>query len=482
MAAAALSPGGFRGQKVEIPAEHLPAVKAKIRAAWKKFNPDKPASDMPEGIRADSDDAPSRVARYDAGEIRGKAEKTSEGWLRADAVVTRVGIFPYRREDGSIRRELRPPEEVFRTDSLRSLMLKPMTSKHPPTKRGLLDADTAKRFSVGSTGETLRTDGPLVLSSLVITDAAAVKAVETGKRGLSCGYECDFDPTPGTWDGEPYDGVQRNIVYNHVAANIEFPRAGDVAQIHLDSDDSPESLEAADAVQLFERKDSERSIREDSMADNLRTVALDGINYQASPEVANALEKARKDASDATTALDKAKADGAAALSSLKTASETESKTRKDELDRVTAERDTLKAKVETLEKTRTDEITRAAKRRVHLLDIARHDSFKMLGEKDREKFETKLDGMTDAEIMRSVIIAQSPDLKLDDKSEVYIEARFDAIVDGLPKGRKTGSLAQQREQSLRRDAGGGSADPVADARARHDASLRDAWKPQKTA
>ena len=46
-AIAALSPGGFRGQRVQIPAKELEAVKVKVRAAWKKVNPDKDPSEMP---------------------------------------------------------------------------------------------------------------------------------------------------------------------------------------------------------------------------------------------------------------------------------------------------------------------------------------------------------------------------------------------------------------------------------------------------
>ncbi len=41
---------GFRGNKVEIPAEDLPAVKGRVRAAWKKANPDKEDDDMPSVI------------------------------------------------------------------------------------------------------------------------------------------------------------------------------------------------------------------------------------------------------------------------------------------------------------------------------------------------------------------------------------------------------------------------------------------------
>jgi hypothetical protein len=48
-AAAAFSPGGFRGQKVQIPGADMAKVKAKIRAAYKKLGVD--AKDMPESIR-----------------------------------------------------------------------------------------------------------------------------------------------------------------------------------------------------------------------------------------------------------------------------------------------------------------------------------------------------------------------------------------------------------------------------------------------
>lgn len=42
MAVAALGPGGFRGQRVQIPRADLPAVKRKVAAAWRKVNPGRP--------------------------------------------------------------------------------------------------------------------------------------------------------------------------------------------------------------------------------------------------------------------------------------------------------------------------------------------------------------------------------------------------------------------------------------------------------
>lgn len=50
-AVAALGPGGFRGNQVEIPAEALSGVKAKVRAAWQSANSEKGVDEMPEILR-----------------------------------------------------------------------------------------------------------------------------------------------------------------------------------------------------------------------------------------------------------------------------------------------------------------------------------------------------------------------------------------------------------------------------------------------
>ncbi len=43
---------GFRGKKAEIPAADLPGVKAKVKAAWKRVNPDAKQEDVPEIFKA----------------------------------------------------------------------------------------------------------------------------------------------------------------------------------------------------------------------------------------------------------------------------------------------------------------------------------------------------------------------------------------------------------------------------------------------
>ncbi len=56
-AIAALSPGGFRGQQVDIPADEIPKVKAKLRSLWREVNPDKDVSEMPDTIKKEESKA-----------------------------------------------------------------------------------------------------------------------------------------------------------------------------------------------------------------------------------------------------------------------------------------------------------------------------------------------------------------------------------------------------------------------------------------
>jgi len=47
---------GFRGQRVQLPTNAINAVKAKIRAAWRRVNPGKAAADMPRVLRNEKED------------------------------------------------------------------------------------------------------------------------------------------------------------------------------------------------------------------------------------------------------------------------------------------------------------------------------------------------------------------------------------------------------------------------------------------
>jgi hypothetical protein len=170
--------------------------------------------------------------RIDASSTLRPVRRMADGRVHVDAFITRAGIFEYLNPDGSIRRELRAPEEVFDPTSMRSFQMLPVTNNHPP---GLLSAADAKKYMVGMTGENVSRDDERIRTSLMVADENTIKEMEAGKIQVSCGYNCKIDATPGTHPiyGK-YDVRQTDIRGNHVAI-VDKGRAGD-ASIRMDSD------------------------------------------------------------------------------------------------------------------------------------------------------------------------------------------------------------------------------------------------------
>ncbi len=169
--------------------------------------------------------------RFDIGTLR-PPKRMKNGMLRADGLLTRTGVFEYLNSDGSLRREYRPPEEVFHQDSMESFALAPFTDGHPPE---VVTAENARKYAVGSIGELVRRDGrDHLAASVVVFDSQTIAKMEAGQVQLSCGYEVDLDETPGvTPEGERFDAIQRNIRGNHVAL-VAQARAGDSARVRMD--------------------------------------------------------------------------------------------------------------------------------------------------------------------------------------------------------------------------------------------------------
>ncbi len=146
-------------------------------------------------------------------------------------ILTRVGIFEYRRPDGSIRRELRLPEEVFAPESLASYKGKPVILTH---EAGMIDSDNVQQEQIGTILSEGTQDGDNVRAQIIIHDA---RKLDYGLRELSLGYSLDLEETPGEWQGQPYDAMQRNIRVNHLAL-VEKARAGDSARLNIDGEDT----------------------------------------------------------------------------------------------------------------------------------------------------------------------------------------------------------------------------------------------------
>ena len=198
---------------------------------------------------------------------------TDEGYLVDHPIVTSVGIFVYHNPNGSERRELRLPEEVFAEKSLASYKGKPIIVTHDA---GYVDTDNVKDESIGTILSEGYRDGDDVRAEIIIHDTDSLKKYKM--RELSCGYNLRLDETPGVWEGQPYDAIQRDIEINHLAL-VDKARAGEQARLNIDgqghdcmkgeklnmenttkrTDGAPTPEELAAAVEAFKKRRAERS-------------------------------------------------------------------------------------------------------------------------------------------------------------------------------------------------------------------------------
>lgn len=128
---------------------------------------------------------------------------------------TRLGLNPDR-----VYKLLRDPKELEKAAP--SFVRKPLLMDHKPVSAD----DHPKQRTVGSIGDGVVWKAPYLMAPLSVWDGDAIRGIENGsQKELSSAYRYDADMTPGTYEGEPYDGVMRNIRGNHVAL-VREGRAG----------------------------------------------------------------------------------------------------------------------------------------------------------------------------------------------------------------------------------------------------------------
>lgn len=345
------------------------------------------------------------VNRYDRVPI--KARFTEDDYLEDSPVLTRTGVFVYRQADGTTRRELRRPEDVFHADSLTSYRNKPVTKGHP----GKVNAANVKQHQIGTVTTVGRQDGDNVISDIVIHDPRVIK--QDGWKELSVGYSVDLDETPGEYNGERYDAIQTNIRVNHLAV-VPAGRAGN-ARLNLD---------AADAVSDTEDGPGAANPTDHKDDPIMTKIRLDnGLEYDAAPEVQHAYDKARNDAKQAETK------------------AETEA-SRADSAEAKLADKD------KEIEQLKQDGV-KQARARVELEAAAKE-----------HKVEIKQDS-TDRSIKEGVIKALRADADLEGKPDAYIDATFDIVTKDAAARRNDAAGQRQAATPTPRQDGADRSDSI---------------------
>lgn len=351
---------------------------------------------------------------------------TGEGYLVADAFAVRTGIQKYAgyevgRPDLAVVNVYRSADEVFSVATLQSFSHTPVTNDHPSVA---VTKDNWKDLAVGEASTDVLRDGGKMKIPLILKDAAAIAAVQSGKRELSAGYGCELVWQDGvTEDGTAYQAKQVNIRANHIAI-VQRGRAGSEFRIG----DSADSWGAA-------------PITDEETPMTTRTVVVDGISILTTDQGAEAIAKLQGQV---------AKLVGDAATAATAHAAELTAK-------------DTKIGELTVELKTAKDAAPTAA-----ILDALATERATVIDAAKKLKSDIVTDGKDLATIRKEAVAAKFGDEMVKDASADTVVGMFMAATKDA-----AGTVDPVRQTLVNRD----SAAPVKDSQTVYENRLQDAWK-----
>lgn len=412
-----------------------------------------------------------KVERLDSIQLDG-TYFTDEGYLIDHPIVTSIGIFEYANPDGSIRRELRLPEEVFAKESLDSYKGKPIIITHDA---GMVTNENVDDEIIGTILSPGYQDGEHVRAEIVIHNTNALKECEL--RELSLGYSLESEDSPGEWEGKPYDCIQRNIRINHLAL-VQNARAGESARLNVDGKDkkgnqqkqkgliskmikkrtqrtdentlTPEELQAA--IAMYQAAQSQTTDSEDTPA----ATQEDEDNTPApTPQETVQLVKDRKDRRDSEEKSEMTLDEACSTIQEM------------DEdignllgvIDQLVAEKEfdendtpseaaTDEGENEDEEENGDDDKSGAGSLNMDSADRLFSKKLEVVRIGDRLNM-NGLENMKLLDAQKAIIRKVRPSLRLDGKSDTYIQAAFDLAKEAIGKQKSTDT---QRQQMFQKD------------------------------
>lgn len=225
-------------------------------------------------------------------------QKTPEGYLSGKIRVTGIGVFRYLDDDRKLIGRLRDVNEV--KNATDSINCKPVTLQHPNTP---VNVNNVADLQVGMSANDASFDGLNNWVTITITDKKAVEAIEKGEvKAISMGYKCRVVDHAGVWQGVKHDQEQKDIAYNHIAL-VREGRAGDQVKFMVgDSAEIKDCFDVADVEVDDSKKQTEVILNDKQQAkeQSMKTIQLDGVDYQADEKVVEAYQAAMNDASEKT--------------------------------------------------------------------------------------------------------------------------------------------------------------------------------------
>ncbi|HDL1113825.1 TPA: DUF2213 domain-containing protein [Mannheimia haemolytica] len=190
------------------------------------------------------------MRNYPGAFAQDKKDIDTNGWFEVkDNPLSKEGVFLYRGSqirlpDGTQPPDLnqlypvyRPAEELEK--SIPSFRLIPWVDEHTMLGGEEMGMTPAEKKGVnGVIGEDVYFKNGTLFGNIKVFSERFARQIENGKKELSLGYRCSYEHSPGVWNGQKYDYIQRDLRGNHLAL-VEKGRMGADVRVMDSSDVEP---------------------------------------------------------------------------------------------------------------------------------------------------------------------------------------------------------------------------------------------------
>ena len=327
--------------------------------------------------------------RFDQVEISQDTKLGATGFLTYRFTAAKAGVYPYYdHELGRIVYELKHPEDLLKPEIAAQLNHLPITEDHPEE---MVNLDNSMYFTRGITHSDSHIENDKLVGSGTVFDPGLVaKILNQQKNGCSIGFVCELVDEVGEYEGQRYERKQTNFVFNHLAM-CAIPRCGPECVARVDGMDKKAAVQVmAEAVPL---------LNERSQTKEMKKIRIDSLEFEVPDEVAAKLEDHDRHVGELQGRLD----------------------AREDEIRKLRQEKDSLKQQSIPAEK-----LDAMVETRSQLFSAASN----FIGDQYNPK------GKSERQIKVDCIAAFTGEqFTGENKSDDYINARFDTMLDMLQKG-----------------------------------------------
>ena len=151
-------------------------------------------------------------------------------------------------EPDKIYQVYRPAEEIRKAAD--TFKLVPLVDNHTMVGKDFTPAE--EKGVHGVLGEEIKEKDGVLYADVKIFSESLKNLIQNGKKELSLGYFCEYDLTPGEYNGVHYDAVQRGLRGNHIAL-VDNGRMGHDVRV-MDS----MVFDAMDLEGILEKKETEK--------------------------------------------------------------------------------------------------------------------------------------------------------------------------------------------------------------------------------